>query len=39
MRSEKFFNIDYFEAATSPVHYPLLGAEAGVCDLASEEAG
>jgi LacI family transcriptional regulator len=36
MRSGRFFNIGYFEAATSPVHYPLLGAEAGVCDVASE---
>ena len=36
MRSGKFLNLGYFEASSSPVHYPLLGAEAGVCDASAE---
>ncbi|AHF94340.1 hypothetical protein OPIT5_12595 [Opitutaceae bacterium TAV5] len=36
MRYGRFFNIGYFEASRSVVHYPRLGAEAGVFDAASE---
>ena len=35
MRYGRFFNIGYFEAKKKTTAWPLLGAEAGVCDAAS----